>query len=346
MNYAQAAANTRLVGTLLAIFMKILYRVSIGNYNEKIHLIGHGLGAHVAGYAGERISMVGRITGLDPAGPLFEGKDPRVRLDYTDALYVDVIHTDGTGFGMLSPVGHVDFYPNLGLNQPECKESIPGLLFKLINGEIKEMKNGISCSHMRALLLFTESINTKCRFFSIPNENDVECDTVCSEMGYDAPRSDPRGNRFLRTASSEPFCSGYLQKKIYNFENILEFTAVHEHVLPNCIQRDYQPGGQKEIYSSTLTLPDYLINCLITNVLLRHYQYCVTPSPLPPCCQPYDAMLPALHAATCCLAPNPKSKMLPIFIPYQLHAAMLKDLLDTCCRASSPLSYILSRSQP
>jgi hypothetical protein len=34
--------------------------------------------------------------GLDPAGPYFENTDPSVRLDPTDALFVDVIHTDGT----------------------------------------------------------------------------------------------------------------------------------------------------------------------------------------------------------------------------------------------------------
>ena len=33
--------------------------------------------------------------GLDPAGPQFEKKDPKVRLDPTDALFVDAIHTDG-----------------------------------------------------------------------------------------------------------------------------------------------------------------------------------------------------------------------------------------------------------
>ena len=34
--------------------------------------------------------------GLDPAGPYFDNTDPSVRLDPTDARFVDVIHTDGT----------------------------------------------------------------------------------------------------------------------------------------------------------------------------------------------------------------------------------------------------------
>jgi hypothetical protein len=35
------------------------------------------------------------VSGLDPAGLCFGGRDPEVRLDRTDADYVDVIHTDG-----------------------------------------------------------------------------------------------------------------------------------------------------------------------------------------------------------------------------------------------------------
>ena len=35
------------------------------------------------------------ISGLDPAGPYFEDKDTRVRIDPGDAQFVDIIHTDG-----------------------------------------------------------------------------------------------------------------------------------------------------------------------------------------------------------------------------------------------------------
>lgn len=67
---------------------------------------------------------IGRITGLDPAGPLFETAtgliDPDFRLDSTDAQFVDVIHTSANGFGIIAPIGHADFYPNGIFPQPGC----------------------------------------------------------------------------------------------------------------------------------------------------------------------------------------------------------------------------------
>ena len=67
------------------------------------------MGAHVAGFAGKFLqthsnkkSLIGRITGLDPAAPGFDFDDPRLRLDKTDAAFTDVIHTDTHTFLVLS----------------------------------------------------------------------------------------------------------------------------------------------------------------------------------------------------------------------------------------------------
>lgn len=47
------------------------------------------------------------------------------RLDITDALFVDVIHTAVGAAGYGAPIGHVDFYPNSGKPpQPGCFESL------------------------------------------------------------------------------------------------------------------------------------------------------------------------------------------------------------------------------
>ena len=77
------------------------------------------------------------LLGLDPAGPLFEGYDPKVRLDETDADYVDVVHSNGEplivgGFGISEPIGHVDFYPNGGRAQRGCQHLLIGGLYDFI----------------------------------------------------------------------------------------------------------------------------------------------------------------------------------------------------------------------
>ncbi len=69
--------------------------------------------------------------GLDPAGPLFEGYHESVRLDKSDAHYVDVIHSNGEslmvgGLGVWEPIGHVDFYPNGGRAQTGCNHMLIG----------------------------------------------------------------------------------------------------------------------------------------------------------------------------------------------------------------------------
>jgi len=38
--------------------------VNFGGFAKDYHIIGHSLGGHIAGYAGERIENLGRITGM------------------------------------------------------------------------------------------------------------------------------------------------------------------------------------------------------------------------------------------------------------------------------------------
>ena len=65
------------------------------------------------------------FAGLDPAGPWFPLNETDTRLDITDADFVDIIHTNSGNlsedeWSFLEPIGHVDFYPNGGQQQPGC----------------------------------------------------------------------------------------------------------------------------------------------------------------------------------------------------------------------------------
>jgi len=52
---------------------------------------------------------------------LYENTDPKDMIDKSDANFVDIIHTNGNEFGLMKPLGHIDFYPNGGVSQLNCK---------------------------------------------------------------------------------------------------------------------------------------------------------------------------------------------------------------------------------
>ncbi|KAM4011833.1 LOW QUALITY PROTEIN: uncharacterized protein ACNLHF_005632, partial [Anomaloglossus baeobatrachus] len=124
--YVQAANNARLVGAEIA-YMLRRWQQELEYPPAKVHIIGHSLGAHAAGEAGWRLPGIRRITGLDPARPWFENTPEDVRLDPSDADFVDVIHTDTnkfTGVGIIKPIGHFDFYPNGGRHMTGCPSKL------------------------------------------------------------------------------------------------------------------------------------------------------------------------------------------------------------------------------
>ncbi|XP_059168948.1 inactive pancreatic lipase-related protein 1-like [Physella acuta] len=216
--YTQATANTRVVGAQIALLINAI----IATYDiptSQFHIIGHSLGSHIAGYAGERVPGLGRITGLDPAGPFFEGTDPKVRLDPTDAVFVDVIHTDAgsillSNLGIRQAVGHQDFYPNSGSNQPGCFKTLITSIEQW--GLIDGTTDRFICNHMRAVRLFIESINSRCRFDGYPCTSALKfitgacksCGTSsCATMGFWANKDNsPQGQFYLNTAGQPPFC--------------------------------------------------------------------------------------------------------------------------------------------
>ncbi|XP_067158163.1 lipase member H isoform X2 [Apteryx mantelli] len=121
--YSNASRNCKKVAEILK---KLIDEMLIAGASlDSFHMIGVSLGAHISGFVGQMYEgKLGRITGLDPAGPLYRGKLPSERLDPTDAQFVDVIHSDTDGLGYREALGHIDFYPNSGTDQPGCPQTI------------------------------------------------------------------------------------------------------------------------------------------------------------------------------------------------------------------------------
>ncbi|XP_058961750.2 pancreatic triacylglycerol lipase-like [Pocillopora verrucosa] len=215
--YFQSAGNTRLVGAMVGELIKFLISSVDGSPElaERFYVVGVSLGAQTAGYAGnylkEKGIKLGRITGLDPAGPLFTKVDDiRFRLDPGDAGYVDVIHTDmplrGSifGLGMRRDAGHTDFFLNGGVRQPGCKKhEIDFDIFKTT-----------LCDHARSVKYYYASVQNLCSWKAYPCQslNDCEngkttaCIGECPSVGYGADQTKKVGRFYLRTNSKAPFC--------------------------------------------------------------------------------------------------------------------------------------------
>ncbi|KAI5711265.1 hypothetical protein M8J75_015521 [Diaphorina citri] len=204
-NYPVPAVMTHQVGILAAEMVNKLVELNFTQY-DRIHMIGHSLGAHVSGATGTYCKeKMARITGLDPAGPGFMvlmGND--MRLDMSDAQFVDVIHTAAGVAGYYGVLGHADFYPNSGKPpQPGCVE--------LSLNVYKVVSSGFGCSHMRSYELYTESIVNPKAFKSIKCDSwyDYESKTYCNEsdiqyMG-DPVQPTARGVYYLATGDKPPY---------------------------------------------------------------------------------------------------------------------------------------------
>nr|XP_056706439.1 pancreatic lipase-related protein 2-like [Euleptes europaea] len=230
--YFTAASNTRVLGAMIAYLIKTIMKIF--NCSLKVHLIGHSLGAHAAGEAGRRhrgdakkIPGIDRITGLDPAALCFEGMPTKVRLDPSDAEFVDIIHSNAgdsliIGLGIINTTGDMDFYPNGGTNMPGCNDLIK-------SKEEDELKTypqvtravGI-CDHSRSHMYFKYSILCPDGFLGYPCESyhsfkEGKCFPCpkggCPMMGYYADRfydklkKGDTAKYFLETGPVEPFCS-------------------------------------------------------------------------------------------------------------------------------------------
>ncbi|XP_016951067.1 phospholipase A1 [Drosophila biarmipes] len=172
-------------------FLKDNYGMNLGD----LYVIGHSLGAHVAGYAGKNTDgQVHTIVGLDPALPLFSYNKPNKRLNADDAWYVESIQTNGGTLGFLKPIGKGAFYPNGGKTQPGCPLDVTG-----------------ACSHGRSTTYYAETVaqdnfgSIKCGDYEAAVAK--ECGSTYSSvrMGADTNAYMVEGDFYVPVNSKAPF---------------------------------------------------------------------------------------------------------------------------------------------
>ncbi|XP_058467025.1 phospholipase A1-like isoform X1 [Malaya genurostris] len=197
--YLRASQYTLAVGYVVADLIHRVVRSSMASMDQ-IYLVGHSLGAHIAGCAGNLVNIgkIKVIFGLDPASINFFEDEPDVRLSPDDAEYVEVVHTSTQFSGYPHPIGQVDFYINYGKKQPGCLTE--------------------SCSHGRSIEIFIESLAEQSKGFwgaRCDDYNELKAKTCYNLkqqafLGGDPPRlANEKGIYVVVTSVDPPFALGY-----------------------------------------------------------------------------------------------------------------------------------------
>ncbi|CAK9814362.1 Pancreatic triacylglycerol lipase (Fragment) [Anthophora quadrimaculata] len=196
MPYLWASERVVMVSQYTSTMIDFL--VSQGMDPSKLTIVGHSLGAHVAGLSSHYAkAKANYVVALDPAMPNFLLAGPGNRVSTEDAKFVQVIHTNGGVLGYVKAIGHVDFYPNGGRLQAGCVVDMAG-----------------SCSHLRSVQYFAESINSKVGFIAKSCKSYIaythgDCDSNASGlMGGVTPNFNLTGKYYLKTHRLRPFALG------------------------------------------------------------------------------------------------------------------------------------------
>ncbi|KYN02692.1 Pancreatic triacylglycerol lipase, partial [Cyphomyrmex costatus] len=180
-SYVTVTRNAPRIANVLTMILDKMAKLDFDT--EKLHVVGHSMGSQIAGYIGRKVNFkIPRITGLDPAGPLYNFLQPH--LSFSDARFVDIIHTDYGFYGIARTTGTVDFFPNGGERiQPGCQQ------------HPKFYSKDDFCSHQRSWKFYAESLIDESAFLG------VQCSSLshlvsgkCNNntqiiMGYATPSS-------------------------------------------------------------------------------------------------------------------------------------------------------------
>ncbi|XP_017780095.1 PREDICTED: inactive pancreatic lipase-related protein 1-like [Nicrophorus vespilloides] len=217
----QALSNARVVALEAKMFITML-KECFNQSPETLHVIGHGVGSHIAGYIGKSICGLQRITALDPTGPFFAHMPKEVRLDADDARYVEVLHTDHFNHrsqGSKFPFGHANFLINDALHQPGCNDSshMPSFV-DLRRDSLQEGKILPACSHKRSFKYYIQALEEcECKFigihcvdyesFLMGQCNSCPGNGTCATFGLEPPSVKTKNNNYyILTNEHTPFC--------------------------------------------------------------------------------------------------------------------------------------------
>ncbi|XP_013100122.2 pancreatic lipase-related protein 2 isoform X2 [Stomoxys calcitrans] len=262
--YANAVENLPVAARYMARFIRFL--VQKGFAAKNMHLIGFSLGAEVSGFIGKQLQewsiLLPRITGLDPALPLFEDGSVNRRLSPSDAQFVDIIHTDGGILGNPEAMGHVDFYPNGGhALQPGCARQ------EIANNRWLGI---LSCSHQRAWEYFIESVHYPMAFPANRCEPSKLFGT-CRDggngkafMGYGADKR-LRGKFFLDTNGEPPYGRNTLGgPSAYRKAASLTLLPLQWQLQQQQQQKQQQKQPNNNVTTQSVQQNDTLIDVVVT----------------------------------------------------------------------------------
>jgi pimeloyl-ACP methyl ester carboxylesterase len=225
--YEVAAYRTEFAGKKLAEFI-----LKEGIDPANVVLIGHSLGAHVAGYAGEAINkdkkangkLISQIVGLDPAGPLFRDKGG---LSASAAKEVIAFHTNTTNtipligtLGLERAVGHYDFYINPGQSQPGSSDAggdhsyAPKLLTELLLGKSFDQGGNFGGNAFNAATLYlaTLDVNKKGSY-------DITTKGKVTDLSVDPNPVPPHDDESGISGNPSDLHSGLVEDNLINFDH-------------------------------------------------------------------------------------------------------------------------------
>ncbi|XP_073825783.1 pancreatic lipase-related protein 2-like [Musca autumnalis] len=242
--YINAVYNIQHIGTCVA---QLVERIRDAKSND-IHVIGFSLGAHIANYIAKNVQnyTLPRITGLDPALPLFVTSPNDEKLDKSDAAFVDVIHTNALVQGKFERCGHADFYMNGGIFQPNCFRDNP--------------LNPFPCFHHRALDYYLESIRSDKGFWGWPCSSYLayvlgECPRTnyLVELGENMSTS-TKGMFFVETNGESPYAMGKWTESITpppSNNNTVDSNIKDESILQPIDESETSSSRIERLLSST-----------------------------------------------------------------------------------------------